>query len=199
MTQVFSGTSGALAVGAGTVGATQVVDGSITGSKLASGLVLPTMGAVPIDASVRPIVSAYQVSTQSIANNTMTKIQYDGLEPNFNPMSLWSGGTMVSNTDTTNRFTPNIQGVYHIMASVGYSATAAEAYMTLYKNNAAYKRCNDVSATNNWCSNVSCYVYFNGTTDYVDVRFIQVSGVAKSTAADMVTTYFQAALISRSA
>jgi len=42
MTTEFSGTSGALQVGANTVGATQIVDGSITGTKLASATVTPS-------------------------------------------------------------------------------------------------------------------------------------------------------------
>jgi hypothetical protein len=119
-------------------------------------LTLPALtGTVQIGG---PAFSAYKSSgNQSITSGTFTKVTYD-----------------VENFDTNNnfassRFTPTVAGYYQINAglSVETSSTITRVLITIYKNGAEYTRGTDILAGN--AVFVGDVIYFNGTTDYIEI------------------------------
>ena len=98
------------------VGTSQLVDGSITSAKLASGAVANT-----------PAFLAYNASNQTISNNTWTKVVAD---------------TEVFDSDgkfASNRFTPTVNGKYYIFGSVLFDDGDHnnEIELQFYKNGSA--------------------------------------------------------------
>lgn len=102
-------------------------------------------------------------SNQSISNATATKVQLNTEEFDTN-----------SNFDpTTNyRFTPTVAGYYQINGAIGFNATTMTICIVfLYKNGSGYKRGTDLRTTQSGDSVgvASALIYFNGTTDYVEL------------------------------
>ena len=100
MTTVFSGDTGALAVGAGTVGATQIIDGSITGSKLASATVAVSNLAQPMTlmtAAVAPQGSTIDFSISSWAKRiTVMLNELSPTSTSFIQVQVGTSGGMVT-------------------------------------------------------------------------------------------------------
>lgn len=146
--------------------AAALASGSVTQAKLASGV-----------AGNGPAFSAYQSSAQTLTSNTITKI-------NFQTEEYDTG----SRYDTSNsRFTPNVAGYYQINGALSVSSGTTGVLLTIYKNGARHKDGVYPVSTNN--ATVSALVYFNGTTDYVELYGLFVSGQAAS--ASLSATYFQ--------
>jgi len=150
-----------------TSGLTQSADNSGV-LQLASGTGnLVTVPAVTGTAMVSGNMPAFSVSrtgsNQSISNATATKVQLNTEE--FDTASCFDS--------TTNyRFTPTVAGYYQINGGIGLNATTMSICIAfLYKNGAGYKRGTDIRATQSGDSVaiVSSLVYFNGTTDYVEL------------------------------
>lgn len=137
-----------------------------------------------------PAFSAYQSSGQTISSNTQTKIQCQTKEFDTN-----------SNYDnsTNYRFTPTVAGYYQISGAVRISYTGAnELYLSIFKNGSEIKRTFDfigVTIASYIQMSISALIYLNGSTDYVELYMQQNSGVSQSTSANVVLTYFQAAMI----
>ena len=121
-----------------------------------NGTVLTTATAgVPVNG---PAFSAYQSSGQSISSSTYTKVSFQTEEFDTN-----------NNFDSTTnyRFTPTISGYYQINAAILPSTTTTNTACSIYKNGTAYKTV-VIPATNS-SAVVSSVVYFNGSTDYVEI------------------------------
>jgi hypothetical protein len=69
---------------------------------------------------------------------------------------------------TTGRFTPNVAGYYQINGAVYSGASTNELMAAIYKNGVTYKYGTRTASGGNGAS-VSSVVYFNGTTDYVEL------------------------------
>jgi hypothetical protein len=111
----------------------------------------------------QPAFSVYRSSSQSISVNTYTKVLFDAKEFDTN-----------NNYDnTTNyRFLPTVAGYYQLNAGVFGSGTSLNsAVIKFYKNGSSYKQGMVVPA--NGSANdglvIGSLVYFNGTTDYIEV------------------------------
>ena len=130
-----------------------------------------------------PAFSAYQSSSQGIANNTFTKLQFQSKEYD----------TASSFDATTNyRFQPTIAGYYQISGTVAYSGTF-NSRVLIYKNGVSYK--NGGAGGSNQFSSVSALVYLNGSTDYAELYTYQSQGTSQSVATGLDLTYFQASLV----
>jgi hypothetical protein len=113
-------------------------------------------------AGTGPAFSAYQsVAQTGISNTTPTKVTYN-----------------VEDYDTANcfsssRFTPNVAGYYQISGAATVATTTATLglIVVIYKNGNSFKSGSAARATSNMypTSSVSSLVYFNGTTDYVEM------------------------------
>jgi hypothetical protein len=142
-----------------------------------------------------PAFSAYQSSATSVSNATGTKI-------------LFGNETFDTNNNfdsTTNyRFTPTVSGYYQINGGtlLGFSGSNGFlAFCSIYKNGAEYLRgsmyyVNSGTAINQG-SAVSGVIYFNGSTDYVElyVRGDASSGTITTATSSVPFNYFSGSLI----
>lgn len=181
-------TNGGTAITTDTSGTLNIVTGSGTGSN-----------AITIDASQNvsipkgvggtPVFSAYLSTSQSIANNTITKVQINTKE--FDTASCFD--------TTTYRFTPNVAGYYQINVGGTFSGTAATAavVMYIYKNGSAFKSVystyNNQSGTGG--AVVSSIVSMNGTTDYVEFYTYQQTGASQNLIGSQSGSIFSGALV----
>ena len=129
-----------------------------------------------------PAFSAYNASNQSISNNTYTKLQFPSEEYDTN-----------NNFDnaTNYRFTPTVAGYYQISGCFQV-ATQAEKYVMIYKNGVVNKAGSDLIG---WLSSVSAIVYFNGSTDYVELYAYAGSGSSTSTIGGAAFVWFQGVMV----
>ena len=148
----------------GSVGTAALADGGVTQAKLAANVV-----------GNGPAFSAYQTTSQqqSIPNATATKLLFPTEEFDTN-----------SNYDvSTSKFTPTVAGYYLITASVS-AAVASGAYniIYVYKNGTA-QFFGPASATAGIYDSipVTGLLYLNGSTDYVELYFIQYTGSTQTT------------------
>jgi hypothetical protein len=117
-----------------------------------------------------PAFSARNNATQSLANNTTYKVAFQVEEFDTN-----------NNFDSTTnyRFTPTISGYYQINAQVKIenNSNAGTVLCTIYKNGTDYKEAqNTVRSGSNTSVGVGSVIYFNGSTDYVEVYVLQSTG-----------------------
>jgi hypothetical protein len=129
-----------------------------------------------------PAFSAYNGSNQSISNNTYTKLQFPSEEYDTN-----------NNFDnaTNYRFTPTVAGYYQISGCFQV-ATQAEKFVMIYKNGVINKAGNDLIG---WLASVSAIVYFNGSTDYVELYGYTGSGASTTSQAGAAFVWFQGVMV----
>jgi hypothetical protein len=139
-----------------------------------TGIVLPTAAA--------PAFSAFQSSAQTLSGSTLTKINFQTEEFDTN-----------SNYDTTNmRFTPTVAGYYQVSGGISLATSITSVSIQIYKNGTAHKT---IFAVNTSAASGfgSCLVFLNGSSDYIELYGLAVTGQALSTGAAI--TYFQAVMV----
>jgi hypothetical protein len=107
-----------------------------------------------------PVFSATGTG-QSISASTWTKIQFSTEQ--FDTASCFDS--------TTNyRFTPTVAGYYQINLSAGHGASGNNVLGAIYKNGTNYQlgSAPGTPAVYDPTVCVSCVIYFNGSTDYVE-------------------------------
>ena len=141
---------GAIPATNGAVTTPYILDGAVTQAKLATNV-----------AGNGPAFSAYAGSNQSLSTG-WNKVALNTKEFDTN-----------SNFNTsTNRFTPTVAGYYQISGGVaGVSAiTTGEYLISIWKNGNEYKRGIDMpNGASLYSLQVSSLVYFNGSTDYIEL------------------------------
>jgi hypothetical protein len=127
-----------------------------------------------------PAFSAYPSSAQSISGSTYTKVLFDTEE--FDTNSNFA----------SSRFTPTVAGYYQVTGGIQIAATAW-SQIVFYKSGSFYK--NGVQNASNSFStnNSSVLIYFNGTTDYVELYAL--ASATNNTNPGIASTYFQAVLV----
>ncbi len=129
-------------------------------------LTLPAATGTVMVSGNMPAFSAYRAtSTQNVSTNTWTKAQLNAED--FDTASAFD-------SSTNYRFTPQIAGYYIITGSIqpdSSSAFGAGVYAAIYKNGSVYRvgTVNNTSATTASTPNVTAVIYFNGSTDYVEL------------------------------
>jgi hypothetical protein len=114
-----------------------------------------------------PAFSAYANTTQSISSSTFTKLNFQAKE--FDTASCFD--------NTTNyRFTPTVAGYYQINSGYNVGGTITNGLISIFKNGSEYKR-GVWFATNYANSTISSIVYFNGSTDYIEI-YAYIVGVS---------------------
>lgn len=175
-------TNGAVAFGNGTAFAFTAAG--------TSGQVLTSVGAgTPVwkDAPASgPAFSVFRSGNQTITSGVYTKVQLNAetfdTNNNFDP--------------TTNyRFTPTIAGYYQINGKISATGSTASTSMAsaIYKNGSIYKYGPYVQTTAAE-SNVQDVVYFNGTTDYVEL-FVYITATTAVIGGGSENTYFSGVLV----
>jgi hypothetical protein len=127
-----------------------------------------------------PAFSAYKSATQSITTTTFTKVTFQTEE--FDTNSNFASST----------FTPTVAGYYQVQFAVAPDTTTSNTQAAIYKNGAVYKRV--FSTASSTQSEVTCLVYLNGSTDYIEAyAYIIGTSPVISSATDL--TYFQASMV----
>jgi hypothetical protein len=134
-----------------------------------------------------PTFSAFQsASAQTVSQNVQTKITFDATE--WNVLSGYS--------TANSRFTPTTAGYYQVTASVGSQNVAgAIVQLDIFKNGVTYKSGLSINAPSTFRSQMTCMVYMNGSTDYLEVYWYQNFGGTRATINDSTNTYFQGSFI----
>ena len=143
-----------------------------------TGIVLPT--------GASPAFSVSKNANQSISGSTWTKISFQTKEFDTN-----------SNFDnTTNyRFTPTVAGYYQI-SGCAWMGGQPQQRVTVWKNGTYYIT-GAVTANGGGYNNssfVSCLVYLNGSTDYIELYAYEAGG-AQTIDSSLQDTYFQGVMV----
>ena len=166
-----------------TTGGLEIVNSAYTSTimSLSDGGNLSITGTYQVNGSQAvngPAFSAVLLTGQVIASGSLANVVYNGEYYDTNNCY---------NT-TTGVFTPNVAGYYQFNWTAGansYAASTGIVTSTLYKNNNELARgfrgvCNTAGIVAP--GSASCYL--NGTTDYVQIRFLQGSGSNATLEAD---------------
>lgn len=133
-----------------------------------------------------PTFSAYQNTAQTISQNVQTKITFDSIE--------WNIGSNYSTS--TSKFTPTTAGYYQVVASVGSQNVAGSVVeLAIFKNGSTYKSGLSINAGATYRSQMTCMVYMNGSTDYIETYWYQNYSGTRATVNTSNDTYFQATFI----
>ena len=135
-----------------------------------------------------PAFSAGPSATQSISAATWTKMQYNTEE--------WDTNNNYDNA-TNYRFTPTVAGYYQINGCAESTGNSASGYflVAVYKNGSAFKYGQNYKSdsASGPSASVATLVYFNGTTDYIELYSIGQNAWTRGN--NLVASYFQASLI----
>jgi hypothetical protein len=173
-----------------------ILNGSTSGSVTLSSpavsgtttLTLPTTSGTVITtgstfAGTGPAFSAYLSGNQTLTTQTFQKITCQTEE--FDTASCYDNSTNY-------RFTPNVAGYYQVTATI-YFNNDTRGIVAIYKNGSLFKYGNDITTTGLRPSNMSCLVYLNGSTDYIELYgFTQGTTIIGG---QNYQTYFQAVLV----
>lgn len=162
------------------------IDRTLTLPDVTATLLSTATPGVPVNG---PAFSAYSNIGQSLANNTSVKLQFNIEE--FDTNSCFDS--------TTNyRFTPTVAGYYQISGAANCSANATNTrFLRLYKNGSNYKEFQAITTngTNYMTLSGSALVYFNGSTDYVELYILQNSGSTLITSGSQSEVWFTGAMV----
>jgi hypothetical protein len=129
-----------------------------------------------------PLFYGYQATAQSVANATFTGVTLD-----TNSIDTYGGhSTTVNNT----RYTPPQPGYYQCAGVITYAPNATGGRIAqLFQNGVAVPGTQIVSSAasglNQGVASPARSIYFNGTTDYVELYAYQSSGGALSLLANL--------------
>ena len=171
-----------------TSGLTQSADNSGV-LQLASGsgnlVTVPSVTGTVMVSGNMPAFSAYSSSATTLTNNTFTKVLFDTEEYDTN------------SNFASSRFTPTIAGYYQINSTVAMASGTYKNELAIYKNGSAYKYGtypNQVTSDTAFAS-ISSLVYFNGSSDYVEIYAYQNSGGALNTQTSGASNWFNGAMV----
>lgn len=129
-----------------------------------------------------PAFSVTKSSGQSITGGVTTKVTFDTETFDTN------------NNFASNAFTPTVAGYYQINVNLGFGSTGS-AQVNLFKNGSLVQ--NGVAITYNASIGgtmpLSCIVYMNGSTDYLEVYTYATAGITINSGA--TNTQFSGCLL----
>jgi hypothetical protein len=142
--------------------------------QLASGtgnlVTIPSVTGTAMVSGNMPAFSAYATGSNSVANNSFTKITLNAEE--FDTAGYFDS--------TTNyRFTPLIAGYYQFSCAININnAASGIAIASFFKNGSEFKRCGqtELDLSSSVSPSGSALIYMNGSTDYVELYCLQNSG-----------------------
>lgn len=137
-------------------------------------LVFDNNGNVESRQNLYPTVPAFRaykgIVDQSLTSSTWTKVTYDTVS--FDTNSDFS--------TSTSRFTPTVAGYYQINVTLSTEgASGLTRFISeIYKNGSSYARFSDLEVSSGTIGrdhSGSEIVYFNGSTDYIEVYSFQIA------------------------
>ena len=156
--------------------------GLVMTSDLSGVLTLQQNGVSLPNGGVAPAFSAYQSSAQTLGSATLTKILFQTEEFDTN------------NNFASSTFTPTVAGYYQVQGKIQPSASYSAGIVAIYKNGVVYKYGSyNANATGVAQPSMSCLVYCNGSTDYIEFYASVTTGQALDATSAM--TWFQGCLV----
>lgn len=162
----------------------------------AGGVILTTPGSIAADVTVNlptqnctldiqgPAFSVYAGTSTSVPNVTSTKIILNTEEYD------------TANCFINSRFTPNVAGYYQVNGAVYLTGSTIYGSCGVFKNGASYREGPLLNGNGAGITTiVSCQVYLNGTTDYIELYGYQATGATQTAQAVTAYTYFQGVLV----
>jgi hypothetical protein len=132
---------------------------------------------------VGPAFSAYQSSPQTgMSAGTFTKVTFDTEEFDTN------------NNFASSRFTPTVAGYYQISGGVNTGGAGEIMVVEAYKNGSSNKRFGNSNTAANSQISGSALIYFNGSTDYVEMYVYQASSTTTD-ATNQGRTWFTGVMV----
>jgi hypothetical protein len=178
---------GALVLTGDTSGSVTVNVPTVAGTNTAT---FPAATGTVMVSGNQPAFSAYLSATQTITSGVATKIQCNTKEFDTN-----------SNYDnaTNYRFTPTVAGYYQVNARTDNGASTGGSQCTayIYKNGSVFKAgvaFGLTAAQFTEGASVSCLVFCNGSTDYIEF-YTNITATSAVISSGLSNTYFQACLI----
>jgi hypothetical protein len=110
-----------------------------------------------------PAFSAYASSDQTVTNSVITKI------------NLGTEQFDTNNNFASSRFTPTVAGYYQINGAV-QAVGSAQPAIFIFKNGSSYTVNSIGISTTNGSLQISSLIYFNGSTDYVELYAVTYGG-----------------------
>lgn len=161
------------------VSTTKIANDAITTAKIADSNVTQAKLA-PNVVGNGPAFRAYATAASTINSGVFAQVnlQAESFDTNSNFAS--------------SRFTPTVAGYYLFTGTVTFAAQIAGVLAAIYKNGAE-SSIGAPQASDSLRSNVTDILYMNGSSDYVELRAYQASGIARSTATN--GTYLSGCLI----
>jgi hypothetical protein len=151
-----------------------------------TGLALNT-GNITLPSGAAPAFSAYNNANQTLNNNTSYKVlfQVEEFDTNSNFAS--------------SRFTPTVAGYYQINAQVliENNSNAGTLLCQIFKNGADYKSTQSTVRSGSNTTALCCSViYFNGSTDYIEIYALQATGATATLIANsFLSTWISGAFV----
>ena len=159
--------------------------GLVMTSDLSGVLTLQQNGVSLPNGGVAPAFSAYADGTQTISTTTFTKVLFPTEEFDTN------------NNFASSRFTPTVAGYYQVNSEILASSTVtvSRAFIQIYKNGSLFKNGNDIGVSASQRTTVSCLIYCNGSSDYIETYcYVNGSGTL-GIGTGPNDSYFQACLV----
>ena len=143
-----------------------------------------------------PTFSAYQSTQQStLTGGVDTLVVFQTEE--------WDTGGCFNNTASTvtlngvsapqYSFAPNVAGYYQVSGRCAVASSVAYMIIKIFKNGSSYKRFSDTNTATVTAVNGSVLIYFNGTSDYIQLYCQQ--GGNQQLVNNSQCTYFQAVMV----
>ena len=176
--------AGTLSANNGGTGESGTLTGILYGNG-ASPFTVATSSQISTSASQNmPTCNYYQSSPQTLVANTATKITLTS--------NIWD---TTSGMFSSSRFTPTIGGYYQVNAAFQVSAAFTGGGAYIYKNGSVYSYGPATSSASviSGTFTVSCLVYLNGSTDYIE--FYGLIGIGQALSASAATTFMQIAMV----
>ena len=130
----------------------------------------------------QPAFSAYPNAQQTLSSNTLTKILFQTEEFDTN------------NNFANSTFTPTVAGYYQVQGHIQPNASYSAGIVAIYKNGSLYKYGSyNANGTGVAVPSMSCLVYCNGSTDYIEFYAAVQSGQAMESGSAF--TWFQGCML----
>jgi hypothetical protein len=127
-----------------------------------------------------PAFAAHALAATSIPPSTPTVVMFATIEFDTGPCYDASTG----------KFTPTVPGYYQINGGAGFAAAQPKATLSVFKNGVELRRGTQGAVDGDHCV-VSCLVFMNGSTDYVDLRLYHEAGSTQSSMISIPIAYFE--------
>jgi hypothetical protein len=142
-------------------------------------LTIPNVTGTVMVSGNMPAFSAGANAATSLSGGTFTKVLFADEEFDTN------------NNYASSTFTPTVAGYYQINGAVSV-ATGAQLAASIYKNGSEFKRGSNIRLSSDG-SVVSSIIYFNGSTDYVEIYCFATTTINTNNATN--TVWFNGAMV----